>query len=440
MNAAILICVRIESSRLPGKAMLKVEGLELLEHIIQRVKGSGLPIRILTTAKDITELLPVTRRHGDQVLTFIGDPDSPLHRMAQWLKHPMGAGTDYVVRITADDPLIDKQTMLDVIKATEAQGAGYGTSPGIVDGAGVEVIHRDNLIAAAERRKEPTEFVSYFVRGDGMPKPGIARVEPRVGVKRTRYRLTIDYPEDLLAMKVLMRACGPLASLDTYARYLDQHPYVLDMNRQPDITFYTCAKDMEPWIADTIRSVLAVRGPSFEYVLVDDGSMDCTLEVMAQFAGDPRVKLVVNDSNLGLASSSNVAVSKARGRCVVRVDGDDILLPAFSEWWPLAEGMLRAGHGIVYPAYHIINEFGGHEGDGDPRTHHHAGCAIMDRAFLNEMKYRDGLRHWDSLDLYNRVKDAGRVAYIQPALWQYRRRVGQMSTPSPEREAARRNL
>ena len=444
VKTVILLCTRIESSRLPGKALLTVEGISLLEHIILRVKPSDLPIFLLVPVGQMHHFIYLQFMHNN-VHVLEGNPESPLHRMADFMRQHNEY--DLACRLTHDDPLIDIRTMADIIGAVEREGSGYGISPGIVEGAGVEIIHRENLIAAAERRKEPIEYVSYFVRGEGMPKPGITKVEPRLSVKRTQYRFTVDYPEDLLALKVVLRAVGPSASLDTFVRYVDQRPHVLAINRQPDVTFYTCARNAESWIGDTIRSVLHAGIPNMEYVLVDDGSTDKTLEVMAQFAGDPRVKLVVNDSNIGLASSSNIALSKARGKIVVRVDADDLLIAGqFAAEWPGLRARIMAGEAIIYPAYDEVNEYGGieseHLGSGggagcDPRRYHHAGCAIMDRAFVNELRFRNGLRHWDSLDLYQRASKAGKIGYLDVPIWQYRRHIGQMSTHSPEREAAK---
>ena len=450
MSAAILLCTRIESSRLPGKALLKAEGLSLLEHIILRVKPTGLKVYLLVPYDQRRHFDHLVAAH-DNVEVFEGNPESPLHRMADFLKYAESANVlTHIVRCTHDDPLIDAKTMTDLLAAVESEGSGYGISPGLVDGAGVEIICRENLLAAAEARKEPTEFVSYFVRGPGLPNPKVTRMEPRLSVKRTQYRFTVDYPEDLTALKVVLRAVGQLASLDTIVRHVDQHPYILDINRQPDVTFYTCAKDAEEWIGDTIRSVLHTGIPNMEYILVDDGSTDGTLEVMSQFAGDARVKLVVNDQNLGLASSSNIALSKARGKIVVRMDADDLLIAGqFASEWPGLKARVAAGESIVYPAYEEINEFGGIESERlesggdvgcDPREHHHAGCAVMDRNFVNELRFKDGARYWDSLELYQRASNVGRVGYIYTPLWQYRRHAGQMSTPSPERDQARAGL
>ncbi len=433
-DAVIIICSRVGSRRLPGKCFSKIEGLPAIEHILTRVKDSGLPIYL-----GVPEGEAGNFRHlleGYDISMFEGDPSSPLHRTAQILEHMKAEGTlpAYIVRITHDDILIDSRTMLDLLDEVERQGAGYGCTPGIVEGAGVEVIASANILKAAER-EEPTEFISYFVRGDGMPFPTVVKMSPRAGIRK-QVRLTMDYPEDALVLKIVLRELGATASLDNICRYLDSRPYILNINRLPDVTFYTCAKDMDKWVADTMLSVLASKVPNMEYIVVDDGSKDKTLSEVAKFSNDPLLRLIVNEKNEGLASSSNIAVEEARGKLVVRVDADDMLISgAFVEQWGAVQKLVSDGHHIVYPAYDEINEYGGVENMAvDPRLNHHAGCAVMERAWLNEWKFREGLRHWDGLELFKRAKDSADPAYLDIPTWQYRKRKDSMSKPTPERE------
>ncbi|MBK8260101.1 MAG: glycosyltransferase family 2 protein [Nannocystis sp.] len=64
-----------------------------------------------------------------------------------------------------------------------------------------------------------------------------------------------------------------------------------------------------------------------ELIIVDDPSTDKTLEIVAKFApGKPNVSWHRNVVNKGLASSSNVALSKARGRYILRLDADDFFV------------------------------------------------------------------------------------------------------------------
>ncbi len=77
-------------------------------------------------------------------------------------------------------------------------------------------------------------------------------------------------------------------------------------------------------LAETLESVLAQDHPSFEVVVVDDGSSDETAAVARRYA--PRVR-VVQKSNGGLADARNAGVRAARGALIALLDADDLCSP-----------------------------------------------------------------------------------------------------------------
>jgi glycosyltransferase involved in cell wall biosynthesis len=86
------------------------------------------------------------------------------------------------------------------------------------------------------------------------------------------------------------------------------------------------ARDAEATIELAVRSVLDQTLGDLELIVVDDASRDRTPEILAA-VDDPRLVLVRNDENRGLAASLNVALERARGRYVARLDADDVALP-----------------------------------------------------------------------------------------------------------------
>ena len=85
--------------------------------------------------------------------------------------------------------------------------------------------------------------------------------------------------------------------------------------------------DDERFVSAAIESVLAQTFTDFELVIVNDASTDRSRAIAASY-GDARMRIVDNDSNLGLASSLNRGLSICRGDYVARLDADDIAFPA----------------------------------------------------------------------------------------------------------------
>lgn len=412
-DTAIIVCSRSPSSRLPGKAFKPVAGIPALYILLDRLLSSNLPVVVAVPNMELDDYRARLSQYKGSVDIFGGSDDSPLHRTAEWLySHPDVA---YVVRVTHDDITPDIRTMEVIIDEVRKAKAGYGYSPKICEGMGIEVISRENIIHAATGNG-PTEYISYFVKGEKAKNKTIVKVSPRASVCRD-YRLTMDYEADWQVLNFVLSKIGPMATTDDICRFIDHHAEIMRLNSQPDITFYTCAHNAEQTIFKTMLSVLTMSG-NFEYIIIDDASTDNTLVEISGACNDTRLKVITNPQNLGLASCSNKAVSMAKGKYIVRVDADDMLMPKpFAYSFPQIEAILENEADIVYTAYNEIGE--GHEVVA-PEKNHHAGCSVMKKSVLNEYRFRDGLRHWDGLELYNRIKEQGKVGYYNTPIWFYR--------------------
>jgi len=82
----------------------------------------------------------------------------------------------------------------------------------------------------------------------------------------------------------------------------------------------------ERFIARAINSCLKQDFDDYEIIVVDDGSVDKSVDVVKGFA-DAQIKLIRHDINLGVGSARNSGVDVATGEWIVCLDSDDELLP-----------------------------------------------------------------------------------------------------------------
>jgi spore coat polysaccharide biosynthesis protein SpsF (cytidylyltransferase family) len=447
-DAVIIICSTPYSKRIPEKCFKKVNGKSALEHILDRIQSLNY--------KTIMAMpLSMTMAHYDEYkkkcvkhkpIMFWGDDNSPLHRMAEaikkWYRLEIPELKEelpkYIIRITHDDIIIDSETIIQMLDFVRLNQLTYCCTPSIIDGAGVEVILMETILKQAEKISYPVEHISYFVKGGN---PGTFL--PRESIQRP-YRLCLDYPEDAIVLEAMLRQVGNDATVDKICEYLDNNQGLLRYNALPEITVYTCMRNAERWIRDCVSSVCVAEKlskTSVEYIIIDDASSDDSLSrAISQLGlwGFTNTKILVNEHNLGLASSSNIALSMAKGKYIMRVDGDDMISNgAIRE---MVKKIKEDDAVIVYPDYEEMN---GNIGEYIIKTYqrvkgckyHHAGCALMNKRVINELKFKEGLRHWDSIELYKRIKSHSelKISYLDEILFTYRKHDNNLSKSEPEK-------
>lgn len=93
----------------------------------------------------------------------------------------------------------------------------------------------------------------------------------------------------------------------------------------PTISVIMSVYNGEKYLSEAISSVLSQDFSDFEFIIIDDGSTDKSLEVIKSF-DDSRIK-IVSRKNRGLIKSLNEGIALARGYYIARMDADDVCLP-----------------------------------------------------------------------------------------------------------------
>lgn len=94
------------------------------------------------------------------------------------------------------------------------------------------------------------------------------------------------------------------------------------------ISIVTPSYNCSSYISETIESVLSQSLTDWEMILVDDCSLDNSVEIIESFlVRDSRIKLIRLKENFGAAVARNKAIEAAKGRYIAFLDSDDIWLP-----------------------------------------------------------------------------------------------------------------
>ena len=114
------------------------------------------------------------------------------------------------------------------------------------------------------------------------------------------------------------------------------------MNEKPLITVVVPIYNVEVYLEQCIRSVLAQTYENFELLLVDDGSKDKSGEIVDRLAQTDRRIVPFHQKNQGVAAARNTGLDHSKGRYAAFLDGDDWYHPDFLE---KMEAALEAGDG-----------------------------------------------------------------------------------------------
>jgi glycosyltransferase involved in cell wall biosynthesis len=189
----------------------------------------------------------------------------------------------------------------------------------------------------------------------------------------------------------------------------------------PSVSVIVTAHNVEKYIGRCLRSILDQSLPrsAYEIIVVNDASADRTLFALEVFGKD--IHLLNNEARLGLPASLNKAIRTARGKYIVRVDGDDYVNHEFLNILSLHLEMNPSVDAFAcdYLSVNDIEEvIGTRNCAADP-----IACGIMFRIdhLVDIGLYDEEFTLLEDEDLRIRFLKKHRIERVQLPLYRYRR-------------------
>lgn len=107
---------------------------------------------------------------------------------------------------------------------------------------------------------------------------------------------------------------------------VDQSPRSIDPPDDPTVSVVTPTYNHAETLPRAIDSVLAQTFENFEYIVVDDASIDDTESVVDSY-DDDRIQYVRHEENKGGSAARNTGIKRAKGKYIAFLDADDEWLP-----------------------------------------------------------------------------------------------------------------
>ena len=217
---------------------------------------------------------------------------------------------------------------------------------------------------------------------------------------------------------------------------------------EPLISVVMPAYNCEDTIGTAITSILQQTYTNFEFIIIDDGSTDTTLQVIRTFT-DHRIKIIQNKENKGLIYSLNLGLRKSNGYYIARMDADDICLKhrfekqvkyldKHKDVLLLGSGRILFGEGInskrqIYP-----------EKDSDIRAYSYMANPFVHPSIIfrktivdSGLSYDQSYKYLEDYKFIFDVMRLGKVANIPTALIKYRISQQQISSKNQQEQMAR---
>lgn len=421
VNAKFVVCTRSKSSRVPNKPHVKINGKPIIEHLLDRLVVITTPVYIACPPEDVENFSYLKDIYGRSIQLFASHPDDPLKRMQQCAEENF---IDHIIRVTHDKIFIDSSEVYEALDVYFKKGLDYLYSSSMTPGTAFEIMSYNSVKSASEKY-ENVEHISYAVKSVTENKLDYSFKKNFIDT-----RLLIDFSEDVSFMQSLFACVGNSCTREQVYDFIKSNSWINNINKLPLVTVYTCSKNNESTILDTFESVYNQTIKNIEYLMVDDCSNDKTSYLMSWKSSlHSFAKYIRNDENIGLASSSNKALSMAKGKYIIRIDADDYFSNKEALMIMINE-IEERDCDIIYPGFydgsmHIV---------GDPKTNHHPAGALFKTRALNHIKFTDKLRHMDGLDLYIRAKDQLKIGYLKKPLFFYRKNPNSLSRNSAFKE------
>lgn len=203
---------------------------------------------------------------------------------------------------------------------------------------------------------------------------------------------------------------------------------------EPRISVVMPVYNGEQFLRAAIESILNQSYKNFEFIIVDDGSVDSTATIIQNYqADDPRITAVHLPTNSGLISALNLGLNQAKGEYIARADADDIYFPQrFERQLEVFEQ--NPNLALLGSSAYTIDADGQVKGEisvpsrsglikwrmifGNPFIH---SSMMMRKSVIAKYNfYTPGCDHAEDYDLWSRVCLREVVDNLQEPLMQYR--------------------
>ena len=457
LKSLAVVVVRTNSSRLPNKALLKINDEETIIHLLKRlevsIKRKIIDKVVFCTTDSSTDdnLATLLSKNGAKV--YRGSEENVLKRMM--LAIDDNEGYEIILRITGDDILVDPSSLKKTINTFNINNSDYCDAKGLPSGTEAEIFSKKILkfINSNYEDTSGSEYLTNFVLN---LKEHFNTSSLDVDTNFPSLRLTLDTEPDFKVIDKLLISMNKIGRTYNYDindiyDFFKNNKKLISVNSKtiqrsipkkyelkvdwkgylndPLVTVYITCYNYERYVEKAISSVLDQNFRDFELIIIDDGSKDNSVNIINKYSNHPKVKILLQ-KNLGLNKTNNVALSHARGKYIIRLDADDFFDKNALNY--LADVLeTNDSYALVFPDYYLIDEKDNviaQEKRNDFKNEvkvldlpAHGACTMIRTSVLREINgYDERYDRQDGYEIWTKIANKYDVTNLNIPLFYYR--------------------
>ncbi len=202
LRTVAIIQARMGSTRLPGKVMMPLQGQSILTYLVERIsRARTLDGVLVATTDHPRDNIIVSECENRGIPVFRGDEFDVLGRYVQAARI---SRADIIVRVTADNPVTDPDSIDRAVEAIASNGADYAIENDLPVGTTGEALTHKALMFIDDIARIPRwrEHVTLYAK----EHPGTlncAFLQPRPECKRPDLSFTVDERPDYEYIRIL---------------------------------------------------------------------------------------------------------------------------------------------------------------------------------------------------------------------------------------------
>jgi len=232
MEIVAIVQARMNSTRLPGKVLLDIEGMPLIQRVVDKVSCSKVDKVVVATTENTNDDKLVEWCESNSISFFRGNEDNVLERFYECAKF---FNADVIVRVTSDDPFKDPIVInraIDTLFDGKYDYVSNTIHPTFPEGVDIEVFTIDALKKCFNNAildSEKEHVTPYIWKNNNDFSLYNFTYEENL----SSLRWTIDYKEDLDFSRAVYKQLKhkKCFSMKDVLSVLKQHPKLFDLQK-----------------------------------------------------------------------------------------------------------------------------------------------------------------------------------------------------------------